>query len=158
SALRGCCPIALGTAAEHKAASRARHMVLSLQVRVVPPGYPNPRWRRCSPLPSPKRPWQTPDMPPPCRKPTATPRLPKVPNNRILRTPPDSHSDAAGRGCAHARLRPLRPVALKMILHPECAGAEERQRFQAEAEAVARLQHPNIVQVHKVGEHNGQPY
>jgi tetratricopeptide (TPR) repeat protein/predicted Ser/Thr protein kinase len=51
-----------------------------------------------------------------------------------------------------------RLVALKMILHAEHAGNRDRQRFQAEAEAVARLQHPNIVQIHEVGEHRGLPY
>jgi serine/threonine protein kinase len=43
-----------------------------------------------------------------------------------------------------ARLNRL--VALKMILSGAHAGSEERQRFLTEAEAVARLQHPNIVQ------------
>jgi predicted Ser/Thr protein kinase len=51
-----------------------------------------------------------------------------------------------------------RVVALKMILHAEHATEDERRRFQAEAEAVARLQHPNIVRVHEVGEHGGLPY
>jgi tetratricopeptide (TPR) repeat protein len=51
-----------------------------------------------------------------------------------------------------------RLVALKMILYGDYAGPEERRRFQAEAEAVARLQHPNIIQVYEVGEHNGLPY
>jgi WD40 repeat protein/tRNA A-37 threonylcarbamoyl transferase component Bud32 len=51
-----------------------------------------------------------------------------------------------------------RVVALKMILHAEHAGNDDRQRFQAEAEAVARLQHPNIVQIHEVGQHQGLPY
>src|SRR5262249_46166918 len=51
-----------------------------------------------------------------------------------------------------------RTVALKMILHAEYAGDKERQRFQREAEAVARLAHPNIVQIHEVGEHGGVPY
>jgi serine/threonine protein kinase len=51
-----------------------------------------------------------------------------------------------------------RVVALKMILGGGHAGEGERQRFRSEAEAVARLQHPNIVQVHEVGEHQGLPY
>src|SRR5262249_3763127 len=50
-----------------------------------------------------------------------------------------------------------RPVALKMLAtgHPHAA---ERARFRAEAEAVARLQHPNIVQIHEVGEADGLPF
>jgi WD40 repeat protein/tetratricopeptide (TPR) repeat protein len=51
-----------------------------------------------------------------------------------------------------------RLVAVKMILSGAHAPAAERQRFQAEAEAVARLSHPHIVQVHEVGEHEGLPY
>jgi eukaryotic-like serine/threonine-protein kinase len=51
-----------------------------------------------------------------------------------------------------------REVALKMILAPEHAGPGQSERFRAEAEAVARLQHPNIVQVFEVGEHRGRPY
>jgi WD40 repeat protein/tetratricopeptide (TPR) repeat protein len=51
-----------------------------------------------------------------------------------------------------------RIVALKMILHAEYAGADDRRRFQGEAEAVARLQHRHIVQIHEVGEAGGVPY
>ncbi len=51
-----------------------------------------------------------------------------------------------------------RLVAIKMILSGPHAAPEQRARFRAEAEAVARLHHPNVVQIYEVGEHAGQPY
>lgn len=51
-----------------------------------------------------------------------------------------------------------RVVALKMILHSSHAGEAAHGRFRAEAEAVARLSHVNIVQVYEVGEHGGLPF
>ncbi|MFO0813342.1 MAG: serine/threonine-protein kinase [Gemmatales bacterium] len=45
-----------------------------------------------------------------------------------------------------------RLVAIKMLLDPEFASAEQRLRFKIEAEAVAQLKHPNIVQVYELGE------
>jgi WD40 repeat protein len=51
-----------------------------------------------------------------------------------------------------------RLVALKMVLAGQRASASERARFKSEAEAVARLQHPNIVQIYEIGEADGTPY
>ncbi len=51
-----------------------------------------------------------------------------------------------------------RTVALKMIREAGEAETEMVARLRTEAEALARLQHPNIVQVHEIGDHQGKPY
>ncbi len=51
-----------------------------------------------------------------------------------------------------------RIVAVKMIRSGNLAGEMEVKRFHAEAEAAAQLQHPNIVAIHEIGEHEGRQY
>ena len=51
-----------------------------------------------------------------------------------------------------------RPVALKMIVDSEAASPRALRRFTLEAEVAAKLDHPNIVPIYEVGEHNDQPF
>src|SRR5262249_22610079 len=51
-----------------------------------------------------------------------------------------------------------RQVALKVIRAGVHADASERARFRSEAQTVAALQHPNVVQIFEVGEHHGLPF
>lgn len=49
-----------------------------------------------------------------------------------------------------------RDVAVKLILRGELASQDDQKRFRIEAESVARLEHPGVVPIHEVGEHQGQ--
>jgi serine/threonine protein kinase len=84
-----------------------------------------------------------------------TTALPRIPGFEIL-----SVLGRGGMGVVYkARQERLnRLVALKMILVGSHADEEARLRFLAEAEVIAKLQHPNIVQVHEFGTHDGNPY
>src|SRR5207244_1768792 len=56
------------------------------------------------------------------------------------------------------QLRPKRIVALKMLRDAALAGPDHLARFHQETEIIAKLHHPNIVQIYEVGERGGQPY
>jgi tetratricopeptide (TPR) repeat protein len=80
---------------------------------------------------------------------------PEIPGYAVL--------EVLGRGgmgvvykARHLRLN--RPVAVKMMLSGGFAGPPELARFQQEAEALAALEHPNIIRVYDVGEVGGLPY
>jgi serine/threonine protein kinase/Tfp pilus assembly protein PilF len=85
----------------------------------------------------------------------STARLPEIPGYEVL-----AELGRGGMGVVyqgrHCFLKRL--VALKMILAGPHANPKTRARFRTEAEAVARLQHPNIVQIYEVGECNGIPF
>lgn len=71
--------------------------------------------------------------------------------------------EEAGRGAMGVVYRARQPrlnriVALKMVLTGQFASEVERRRFQAEAEAAARLNHLNILSIHEFGELDGRQY
>jgi serine/threonine-protein kinase len=105
----------------------------------------------------------------PTTKPNAAVTPPSEPTPRppermaLPRIPGYEVEGVLGRGgmgvvyqARHLRLN--RRVALKMLLAGDYAGPHDLARFQHEAEAVAGLRHPNIVQVYDVGDHDGRPY
>jgi serine/threonine-protein kinase len=79
---------------------------------------------------------------------------PEVPGYEILGILGHGGMGLVYRACQKAN----RLVALKMIRAVEHATPQDRLRFQIETEAVARLQHPHIVQLYEVGEVRGQPF
>ncbi len=87
--------------------------------------------------------------------PTSRPGSPYIPGYEILGV-----LGRGGMGVVYLaqQVALKRLVALKMIRAGSQADEADLARFKIEAEAVARLAHPNIVQIYDVGEHNGQPF
>jgi eukaryotic-like serine/threonine-protein kinase len=83
------------------------------------------------------------------------PRPAELPGYRIL-----GELGKGGMGIVYKaeQLGLHRTVALKMIRAGAHASPELLARFHLEAEALASLQHPNIVQIHEIGQHGGCPY
>jgi tetratricopeptide (TPR) repeat protein len=106
------------------------------------------------PPPSPRDSSGTPLIGDPLHSP-AEPELPAIPGYQIL-----SRLGAGGMGVVYKAWQEglKRYVALKVLKGESSARAELVNQFRFEAEAVARLNHPNIVQVYHTGSHDGCLY
>jgi eukaryotic-like serine/threonine-protein kinase len=119
-------------------------------------------------------PWLTTN--PPADSPAARPRVPRRPADPSEASANEGTFDPSlpavdgydilaelgygGMGVVYkARHRRLnRLVALKMIRAGSLARPEDRERFRIEAEVVAKLRHPNIIQIYDIGEVGGLPF
>ncbi len=97
----------------------------------------------------------TDDEPGPIIRTRPSPHWPTIPNYEILQ-----RLGVGGMGVVYKarHLGLKRLVAVKMIRSGSEARADHLSRFRVEAEAVARLRHPNIIQIYDIGEADGLPF
>jgi eukaryotic-like serine/threonine-protein kinase len=93
--------------------------------------------------------------PAPSRSPNSPDDVPEFPGYIIV--------EVLGRGGQSVVYKAHQPrldrfVALKTISLTRAGDPEDRSRFEREAKAVAQLKHPNVVQIHDIGEHRGDSY
>jgi WD40 repeat protein/serine/threonine protein kinase len=89
----------------------------------------------------------------PSRTPSSA--LPKVPGYNVI-----EELGRGGMGVVYLAWQawPNRMVAIKTMRADAAADPHELARFRTEAEAIARLEHPNIVRLYEVGTHDGRPF
>src|SRR5262249_37452724 len=82
-------------------------------------------------------------------------RGPRIPGYEML-----DHLGSGGMGIVYRerQLRLNRLVAIKLIRPDVVPGERALARFTREAEAAARLRHPHVIQIHEIGDNEGQPF